>query len=92
MSQKKFGQFKIVVWWPEPHGGRYEEWTENNKSRADFEEGINDMIKRLRRMVPAVSEDAGATPSVEGATESAHDSSSSLALQAEQDAERKHER
>jgi hypothetical protein len=52
MNQKKFGQFKIVVWLPEPGGGRYEEWTSENKPRAEFNEAVNSMIDRLRKMVP----------------------------------------
>ena len=52
MSQKKFGQLHIKVWFPEPEGGRYEEYTTQNRSGEEFREIVNQMIARLRKAVP----------------------------------------
>lgn len=47
MSQKKFGQFRLAVWWVK--GGRYEEYTERNLDAKDFREVIGEAIARVLR-------------------------------------------
>jgi hypothetical protein len=51
--QKKFGQIRLVVWFPAPEGGRFEFWTDTNKDGADFIKNNRKAIEMLQRFTTA---------------------------------------
>jgi hypothetical protein len=66
LPQRKFGQFHFKLWFPEPGGGRVENYSNRNLNETEFRSAVEKAVGLIQTMIKPKRSDNGAADEASG--------------------------